>query len=72
MDELTAIENLLMYLDVSGRPISPSDGARVSGVADPKSFSSIVRKLEDQGKIVVTKQGNLFSAKKASAHGGRL
>ena len=72
MDELTAIENLLMYLDVSGRPISPSDGARVSGVADPKSFSSIVRKLEDQGKIVVTKQGNLFSAKKAGIFVCRL
>ena len=72
MDELTAIENLMMYLDVSGRPISPSDGARVSGVDNPESFSVIVQKLEEQGKIVITKQGNLLSAKKAGMFVCRL
>lgn len=65
MDELTAIENLMMYLDVCRRPISPSDGARVSGVSDPKAFSEIAQKLQDQGKIMITPQGNLISAKAA-------
>ena len=65
MDELTAIENLMMYLDVSGRPITPNDGARISGISDPEAFSALAKKLEEQGKIVFTKQGNLLSAKQA-------
>ena len=72
MDELTAIENLMMYLDVSGRPVAPSDAARVSGISDPEVFSDLVQKLEDQGKIVLTKQGNLLSAKKAGMFVCRL
>ena len=59
------IRKLCEALNKAGRALSPKEAARAAGIFDEQQLAQLVQRLENEGRLLVTKQGNLISPEEA-------
>lgn len=71
-NEMNKMEQLLLYLNKTGRACSLEEAAEAVEISAPGELEELAKTLESRGRLVITPEGKLLSARQAGVYVCRL